>query len=427
MKKEFCRYIVPAMFSFILTGIYSIVDGIFVGHAMGDDGLAAINIVWPLASLIISLGTGIGVGSSVIVSLNRGAGKPKAADDAEGNAFFLMGAGTLCLVLLLQLCHPVLLQIMGAKELIFTYCHEYLQILLAGALAQVCASAMLPLIRNRGASIYAMVSMATGCLLNIFLDWAFVFKLSFGIRGAAFATVCGQVLTLILCLCFFLRRPNRGFLHHLKPQPRFIASILKVGVSPFGLTYLPSVTIIFMNLQTLKYGGTAAVSAYAVLAYVLSFMELLIQGISDGSQPLLSLSKGAKDLHKLHTYRLWTFLLALFFGALSGILVVLFKHQIPAWFGASQQAGTYILDCSPAFGIALFLYGFSKPAVSYFYAVNQTVPSALMVYGEVALTIGFIYLLPLFWGLTGIWYTMPLVQLCISLTGLYFLRKTSGA
>lgn len=423
MKKEFCRYIFPAMFSFLLTGIYSIVDGIFVGQAVGDNGLAAINIVWPLAALIISTGTGIGVGASVIVSLNRGAGEEKKALQAEGNAFFLMLLGTLCLVLLLGFGNGPLLRILGAEGIIFTYCQQYITILLAGSIAQVSATAMLPLIRNHGASIYAMLAMAAGCLVNIGLDALFVFSFRMEIRGAALATVCGQALTLLLCFCFFLRKPYRGFWRHIKPDAPLIASILKVGVSPFGLTYLPSVTIIFMNLQILKYGGTAAISAYAILAYLLSFMEILIQGISDGSQPLLSLNQGAGNLKKLHTYRKWMFALALFFGALSGLAVVLFQRTLPGLFGASPEAAAYIYESAPAFGIALFLYGFSKPAIAYFYAVHEIVPSTIMVYGEVLLTIGLIYLLPLGFGLMGVWYTMPLVQFLLSAIGGLFLRK----
>ncbi len=422
MKKEFCRYIFPAMFSFLLSGIYSIVDGIFVGNAVGDDGLAAINIAWPLVALIISLGTGIGMGSSVVISLNRGAGNEEKAKKAEGNAFFLILTGALGLLLLLAVSHTFLLKCMGARGIILTYGQQYLRILLAGAIAQISASAMIPLIRNHGASIFAMIAMAIGCVTNIVLDWIFVFELQLELEGAALATVCGQVLTLVLCIGFYLRRQNRGVLRHLRPDASLIRSIVKVGISPFGLTYLPSITIIFMNLQTLKFGGTAAVSAYAILAYILSFMELLIQGISDGSQPLLSLSQGAGKTRELHTYRNWMFLLALFFGAASGMLTFLLKDWIPLLFGASPEAASYIMDASLPIGIALFLYGFSKPAISYFYATHQIMPSTLMVYGEVVLTAGFIYLLPLFWELMGVWYTMPLVQITLCLIGGFFLK-----
>lgn len=423
MKKNFCRYIFPAMFSFLLTGIYSIVDGIFVGNAAGDNGLAAINIVWPLVALIISLGTGIGMGASVIVSLSKGAGNEERARRAEGNAFLMMILGALFLIVVLALTHPFLLKILGAKGIIYTYCRDYLAILLAGSIAWVGSTAMLPLIRNHGASIFAMAAMVLGCITNIILDWLFVLELGWDIKGAALATVCGQILTLILCIGFFVRKPYRSVFHYLKPDADIIKSIIKVGISPFGLTYLPSVTIIFMNLQTLKYGGTAAVSAYAILAYILSFMELLIQGISDGSQPLLSLSRGGGKIKELFTYRRWMFMLALAFGAVSGILTAALQSQISILYGASSQASVFVSDAAVPIGIALFAYGFSKPAISYFYAVDQTTASALLVYGEVALTIAFIYILPQFFGLMGVWYTMPLVQLILSLIGILFLKR----
>ncbi len=95
MRKKYIGYIFPSMLSFLLTGIYSIVDGIFVGRAMGDAGLAAINIAWPLVALIISLGTGIGMGAAVVVSLNMGAGNTQKAKRAEGNALTLLFAGAL--------------------------------------------------------------------------------------------------------------------------------------------------------------------------------------------------------------------------------------------------------------------------------------------------------------------------------------------
>ena len=115
MKKKYAGYIFPSMLSFLLTGIYSIVDGIFVGRAMGDPGLAAINIAWPLVALIISLGTGIGMGAAVTVSLNTGAGNTEKAKKAEGNAFLLLFAGALLLTFILYLFGTPLLELLGAK------------------------------------------------------------------------------------------------------------------------------------------------------------------------------------------------------------------------------------------------------------------------------------------------------------------------
>ena len=161
--------------------------------------------------------------------------------------------------------------------------------------------------RCRGAAFYSMCSMGCGCLINIALDYYLVLLAGLELFGAAMATVCGQSVTLALCLAFYLRKKNRIPFRNMKPDGKAVSSILRVAASPFGLTYLPSVTIIFMNLQCLKYGGEEAVSAYAVLAYLVSFMELLVQGISDGSQPLLSHSKGSGDTKSLKNYTRWTF------------------------------------------------------------------------------------------------------------------------
>lgn len=297
MKKKFFQYIFPSMCSFLLTGIYSIVDGIFIGNAIGDNGLAAINIAWPLLALLSALGTGIGMGTSVLMSLNLGAGKQENARKAEGTGITLLLLSGLILLGFLVVFGTPLLKLLGAKDQILPLGQTYLHYCLIGCLIQVFATGTLPVMRSLGSTIFAMASMATGCCTNIFLDWLFIAKLDLGLKGAAIATVTGQFITLLFCLYFYSRPGHRIPLSYLRLNKNHIKSIFKIGVSPFGLTYLPAVTIIFMNLQTLKYGGTEAVSAYAVLAYVLSFLELAIQGISDGSQPLLSYSKGKETIN----------------------------------------------------------------------------------------------------------------------------------
>lgn len=423
MRKKYMKYIFPSMLSFLLTGIYSIVDGIFVGRAMGDPGLAAINIAWPLAALIISLGTGIGMGASVVVSLNHGAGNDKKALLAEGNAFFLLFAGSVLLTLLLLLSGRPLLILLGAEGELLAIALTYLFYMLIGGIIQVFAAGLIPLMRNHGASFYAMCSMGIGCITNIVLDYYLVIVINMGIKGAALATVFGQALTLIMCGAFFVQKKHRIPFSMLKPDPAVVKSILRVAASPFGLTYLPSVTIIFMNLQALKYGGEEAVSAYAVLAYIISFMELLVQGIGDGSQPLLSLSEGSGDQKALKTYAKWTFLLGIGFGIAGAAAFFLSKDFLPRLYGTSPAAARYITHAAPAFSLIMALYGVTKPAVSYLYATHREIRSAVLVYGEILLTLALVFLLPLFLGLDGVWYTIPAVQSILAACCLFFLLK----
>lgn len=423
MKKKYAGYIFPSMFSFLLTGIYSIIDGIFVGRAMGDPGLAAINIAWPLVALIISLGTGIGMGAAVVISLNKGAGNEIKARRAEGNAFFLLTIGALLLVLFLYLFHTPLLILLGAKDDLLPLASDYVRYILLGGIIQVLASGSIPLMRNHGASFYAMCSMTLGCITNILLDYCFVITLNLGLKGAALATVFGQALTLIFSIAFYIRKKNRLPVSSLRPETDTVRAILKVAVSPFGLTYLPSVTIIFMNLQALKYGGEEAVSAYAVLAYIISFMELLVQGIGDGSQPLLSLSQGRNDEKSLKTYVKWTFTLGIGFGITGAAIFLLVRNILPSFYGTSKEAAAYIIYAAPAFALVMALYGLNKPAVSYFYATHRIIRSNLLVYGEIILTVAFILILPLFLGLNGVWYTIPAVQIVLGISSIIFLKK----
>lgn len=416
-------YILPSMLSFLLTGIYSIIDGIFVGRALGDQGLAAINIAWPLVALIISAGTGIGLGASVMVSLNRGAGQEDIAARMEGNAFILLFAASLILTVLLYLFGTPLLLLLGAKGELLPGAQDYLHYLLLGAGIQIFASGLVPLMRNHGASFYSMCAMASGCITNIILDYFFVFLFDLGLKGAAIATVFGEVLTLIFCIIFYAGKKNRIPLKSLRPSAQAIGSILRVSASPFGLTYLPSVTIIFMNLQAMRYGGPEAVSAYAVLAYIISFMELLVQGIGDGSQPLLSLSQGGDDQKSLKSYSRWTFTLAMSFSLSGSLLFYLLHSALPAFYGTSGQAAGYIVHAAPWFALVMLLYGLTKPAVSYFYATHRIIRSSFLVYGEICLTLLFIFLLPGFLGLEGVWYTIPAVQLVLGLFSIIFLLK----
>ena len=422
MKKKYAGYIFPSMLSFLLTGIYSIVDGIFVGRAMGDPGLAAINIAWPLVALIISLGTGIGMGAAVNVSINTGAGNKEKAARAEGNAFFLLLVSSLLLILLLFLLGTPLLKLLGAGGELLPLAVTYLNYILLGGIVQVFASGLIPLMRNHSASFYAMCSMASGCITNILLDYYFVIVLDLKLMGAALATVLGQVLTLIFCIAFYMKKRNRISFACMRPSREMISAILRVAVSPFGLTYLPSITIIFMNLQALRYGGSEAVSAYAVLAYIISFMELLVQGIGDGSQPLLSLSEGSGDRKALKTYMRWTFSLGIGFGVIGAVIFLLVRNLIPGFYGTSRQAAAYIIYAAPPFALIMALYGLTKPAVSYFYATHKVLLSSLLVYGEILLTLLLIYILPMFMGLNGVWYTIPAVQVVLAICSIVFLN-----
>ena len=416
----------PVMLAQLIQSLYNIVDSFFIGKFSGY-ALTALSVIYPMQLLICAVAVGTGVGVNTVMARFYGQKRTSKAINTAGIGTVMAVVSWFIFALISFFIIKPYALISAESEIVHEYTIMYGRIIGIFSLGIFLESTWTKILQSQGDMKTPMIAQIVGALTNIILDPILIFGMfgikPMGVAGAAVATVCGQLVTLLFCLYFHLKKEHRIPLSYLKPD-HYWKSIIKIGISPFGLTYLPAVTILFMNLQTLKYGGTEAVSAYAVLAYVLSFLELVIQGISDGSQPLLSYDCGKKDYRSLRTYARWTFLLAFSFGIVGGTFIYLFRDVIPVIYGTSKATAMVIAQAAPAFGIVMLMYGFTKSTVSYLYATNRTTLSSIMVYGEVVLTITFIFVLPLFLGLNGVWYTMPTVQLILVIVGIVFRLHT---
>lgn len=180
------------MVAFAFTGVYSIVDGFFVGRNVGDAGLAAINVAYPLVSLIQAAGTGIGMAGAIQIAINKGKGDEEAEKQYLGNAFVLLLAAGVLLTVSLLFAYPAILRLFGASGDIYTYAAGYIRIIAAGAAIQVFSTGMVPVIRNYDGAVMAMAAMVAGFVTNIVFDWLFVSVFGYGVEGAAVATLMGR-------------------------------------------------------------------------------------------------------------------------------------------------------------------------------------------------------------------------------------------
>ena len=197
MLKKVIEEAFPTVLAFTMSGMYSIVDGIFVGKAAGDTGLAAINIAWPIPALITALGIGIGTGGSVLYSHYRGRGEQKVCENLfELTMTLLIGTGILATILL-SLVQKPFLEILGAAGSVQTEAIKYTAIIIAGSILQVAGTGIMPLLRNMNQSLGAMLSMAAGFAVNILVNYYLMFRLNMGIKGAAFGTVTAQAVVVM--------------------------------------------------------------------------------------------------------------------------------------------------------------------------------------------------------------------------------------
>lgn len=278
-NKEFFSSVIPSVLAFALSGIYAIVDGFFIGNSIGDIGLSTINVAYPVVALMQAIGTGIGMGGAVIYSISVAAGDKRGADTyARGTGSFLLLASIAVTVVMYIILEPVL-RLLGAEGDILTFGMEYLRIIVLGAVFQIFSTGIVPLIRNYNGAAFAMASMIAGFLTNILLDYTFVWVMEWGVAGAAAATVIGQGVTMLSGLGYLLIRKMPVIGLNIPQNGSVFCRIVKVGLAPFGLTLTPNLSVILMNRYTIFYGGEQAVACYACIAYAVTIIHMLLQGV----------------------------------------------------------------------------------------------------------------------------------------------------
>lgn len=409
-RKTFLKYVIPSVFSFALSGVYTVVDGFFVGNSLGDVGLSAINLAYPVAALIQALGTGIGLAGAIRYTIFKAQGKTEDEQKCFGGSILLLLiVGIIATGLILLLINPIL-HFLGAEGEILLLANDYVRIIAIGAVFQMLGTGLVPFVRNMGGATFAMVAMGAGFLTNIILDYPFVWIYNWGMTGAALATVIGQVVTMLVAGVFFARQKAKISTPHLTRIVPFWWQTLKMAFAPFGLTFSPSITLILMNRFLLKYGSIQDVAVYACIAYITSIVYLLMQGIGDGSQPLVSYFHGKKAQSDLIKTRQRAYLAGGMVAMVCIVGLFLGRNSVGHLFGASLEVNQQIANILPLFLCSLLFLTFVKITTSYFYATEENKLSYLLVYTEPILLFALLIILPKFMEITGVWAAIPMSQ-----------------
>ena len=413
--KPFAACVFPAVFAFALSGIYAIVDGFFVGRSIGDTGLSAINIAYPVTALIQAAGTGTGMGGAVMYSVRLAEKRDSEAENfMKGVFFYLALTGILLTVILFPLTDP-LLSLMGADGELMKPGREYLSVIVLGSVFQVFGTGVVPLIRNQGKSVQAMYCMIGGFVTNIFLVYLFVWVLRLGMAGAAWASVAGQAVTMaggLLCM-----RGQKIPVGIPRQALSVFFSIWRIGLAPFGITMCPMISLLLMNRASLQYGGSEGVYCYACIAYVITIMYLIIQGVGDGSQPLMSRFYGEDNKKEVRITRTMAYAAAAGMGVALAVLLYWCRNGIGVLFGASETVSLAVGTDLYIFLAAVPFLAFLRVTTAGFYATEQTRFSYMIVYGEPIFLALLLPVLPAWMGLKGVWWSQTGAQILTALMG----------
>lgn len=416
LSNQFWRYVLPSMIAMLLSGFYAIVDGLFVGNAIGSEALGAINIAYPIQVILNASAVGIGIGGAICVSCAKGEEEASTMYQYLGNTLFLLGTMGILFPFILFILHKPLLHILGASGSLFEGAQAYLVVILIGGILPVLSNGINPLLRNQEKPLQATLCMCMGLITNIILDYIFVFQWHWGLFGAGLATIIAQGIvalsSLSLLIYFQIRFMQK---QDFMPSLSKIKDIVHAGISPFGQTLVPCIVIILTNWIALHYGGNEAVTIYSIVTYVLSSAQLLLQGIGDGVQPLFSFYHGANKEEEIHYLYHKAFFLSISFAIFLCVTLFLFVEPLTLLFGIEET----LMESSK---IALLITFLSFPALAttrltsaLFYATRKANHSSLLVYLEPCMILPFFLIIfSSAFGLNGIWAAYPIAQFTMS-------------
>lgn len=423
LLKRIAKDCIPTIFSLLMSGLYAVMDGLFVGRAVGDAGLAAINIAWPIAAVITAVGIGIGSGGSVLYSNCKGKGEEERGEQVYHQTITLLAAAGLFLLIVLGVTYPFILRGMGARGDVYQKAAEYIQIIIFGSAFQILGTGFVPMLRNRNLAFQAMISMAAGMGVNGVLNYILLFIVKIGIRGAAVGTIAAQFVVLMISSYFIYGKQKVRLKIVWKNE--MIAEIFKIGISAFGLSLAPSVVLLFTNLQCLKYGGDPAVACYAVISYIVFPVQSMLMGIGDGTQPLMSFYSGAGRREELGFVKKVASIAVVVLGVIFFGTVLLVSNKIPGIFGMQGESSVYFGTGMAVSAVSFLFTGLAKFHISYMNATLQVKKAMQLIYGETIFVAPLlIFLLPCFFGINGIWLSLPGTQIIMLLLFNAFFTKT---
>lgn len=422
---EFFQFVIPSVAAFALSGVYAIVDGFFVGNSLGDNGLAAINLGFPVAAFMQAAGTGIGLSGAIRFTILRSQKKQNEVRESLFCTCVLLLLASVVLTGLVLAFPEPLLHILGARGELLTLTAQYIRVIAIGSVFQIFSTGLVPFIRNLNGSSFAMYSMIAGFLTNILLDYIFVWKLGLGMSGAAWATVIGQAVTAAATVYYLIREKAGLRIPQKAAALRLFRIILPIAAAPFGLTFSPQITTILMNRYLMVYGGDQAVAVYGCIAYITSITYLLLQGVGDGVQPLISRYYSENRIDYMREMRSYAYRTAFGVSAVCMAGFWLTRNHVGMLFGASAQTSQDVGLILPLFLAALAFLSYIRITTAFLYATEQGALSYILVYGEPFFIFLLLLILPQIpaLGLLGVWLAVPLAQFLTWWAALWIRRK----
>ncbi len=420
------KFSAPAVAGMFVSALYNIISRIYVGHEFGAPGIASITLLFPMGFFFMAFSVLIGVGANALFSIRLGEKNDEEAQYILGNAFVSLFLLSGTLTLLGYIFMDQVLAFLGADEVTFPYAKAYMQVVLPGYCLFNVGAGMNNFIRSSGFPKTAMATQFIGAFLNLTVAPLTIFVLDWGMRGAASATVCGQVVSFSWILLFFLGPRSKYKLHfkYMRLRWSILSASALIGVSQSVFQLASSALNLLLNHALLKYGGNLAVSAMGIAISSNAIFLMPLLGLSQGAQPLIGYNYGARK----YSTSFQTLKMAIRWGITVGftgsMIALIFAPYIVRIFNGTDQE--LIAMASKAVRILNIFTAFDALQIlgsSFFQAINKPFRAAVLSLSrQVLLIIPLVLILPMFFGLYGVFFAPPIADFLSCILTYFMLR-----
>lgn len=416
ISRLFWQYTLPSVAGTLALAIYYVIDSIFIGYGpgLGDHALGALGILLPIMNLLASLGTLVGVGTSSRISIYLGQDNKEMAMQVMGTSLlFTFIISVIPIVTVYAFMEPILYW-MGATEETYTFAEDFLFYYLPASLFLNMGATLTNIMKATGFPKKSMYVIGISVIFNFILAPLFIFGFKWGMKGAGAATFLSTFISACIIIPHFLGK-NSSFpikISYIRLRLNILFKILNIGFAPFLITAMTSVIVFFTNRQLVAYSGPISLEGYVIASRFHYVFTMIFVGISQGIQPIVGYNFGAKNYKRMYQTLFYAFRIAFCIGVIALLLSVFASKELVQVFNPSPELtveaskALFILTVTlPLAGCQILISGFFQHIGSAF------ISAGLSLVRQAFFFIPLIYILPTFWGVDGVWASLPIAEI----------------
>lgn len=424
------QYALPAIVAMVASSLYNIVDGIFIGQGVGPGAIMGLALTLPIMNVSSAFGAMVGVGGSTLLSVKLGEKDYAFAQRILGNVITMNVMVGLGLGIGIYAFLDPILRFFGASDFTLPYARDFLEIILAGNVFTHLFLGLNAMLRASGKPRQAMNATIMTVVINVVLAPLFIFAFHWGIRGAALATVLSQIIVLLWQVRLFA---NPKELIHFRRgtyrlESRIVRGSLAIGMSPFLINLCACLVIIIINRRLVVYGGDTSVGAYGIANRISFFFVMVVIGINQGMQPVAGFNFGAKNYGRLNEVLKYAIIFATAVWTVGFVISEVFATPVAAAFSKDPTLIRESAHALRVMNIVVPFVGFQMVATGFFQSIGKAPISIfLSLTRQLLFLVPALIVLPHYFGIDGVWYSIPLSDFTASLAALvalgYYMRK----